>query len=66
MLDDRLVFGIHRHGLEVTVVELDQVIKLNELLECVMRLSWILLLEVLIPLHDWALDLVGNVIEART
>ena len=66
MLDDGLILGVHRDSLEGHVVELDQIIKLHELLEAVVRLPRVLLFKVLIPHHNRTLDLISDVIKTRT
>jgi len=56
---------IHSVRLEIEVIELDQVVKLDELFQGVVALILIFIDEVLVALLDWGVNLVGDVVKTR-
>jgi hypothetical protein len=64
-LDQLAMIRIHSVRLEIEVIELDQVVKLDELFQGVVALILIFIDEVLVALLDWGVNLVGDVVKTR-
>lgn len=61
--DELLMVCIHVVSLEINIIELNQVIKLNKLFQTVMTLILVFLCKIMISLFDWGVNFISDVIE---